>query len=321
MKKFKYFRFFILLLIGGIFFAGVLAVSGQMELPEEYSIMLTDAVDGLPESFSFIKDWRETNIMSKENAVEASSMGENAVGADDMGDKSAETLGASEAGFGEAKTAEAAKGESELIQEEEKVYTFEIVDASYMEDALFIGDSRTVGLYIYSDFEQSDYFCSSGLTLYKLTQAPKRKPKDGNWPEDLETFLHRKQYKKVYIMLGINEMGISSCDYFIEHYQEIIALIQKLQPDAIIYLQSIMKVTAKRSGAGGSSINNPGIDERNAEIEKLADQKNIFYLDVNSALCDEDGNLKKEYTSDGVHLYAKSINLWTDYLLQHAIVK
>ena len=40
-----------------------------------------------------------------------------------------------------------------------------------MKDTLFIGDSRTVGLYEYGGLEQTADFCATtGLTVYKLFQ-------------------------------------------------------------------------------------------------------------------------------------------------------
>ena len=55
-------------------------------------------------------------------------------------------------------------------------------------------------------------------------------------------------------------------------------------------------------------------------MSQLADGEKIFYLDVNQAVCDEDGGLVKDYTSDGVHLKAKYITLWEEYLKDNAVL-
>jgi lysophospholipase L1-like esterase len=119
-------------------------------------------------------------------------------------------------------------------------------------------------------------------------------------------------------MIGINEMGTGDVDYFMEHYEAAVARIRQLQPDAIIYLQGSMHVTNERS-AEGDYINNEGIIARNERIAQLADNKTVFYLDVNSVVCDESGGLNPAYTFDGVHLYAQYIHIWTEYLMEHAI--
>ena len=211
---------------------------------------------------------------------------------------------------------ETISGNEATTNEKEVVYT--TVDESYFDDAVFIGDSRTVGLYDYAGLENTDFFASSGLTIYKLFEEPDGKFKDGNWTENIETSLQKKQYKKIYLMIGINEMGTGDVDYFMEHYKAAVARIHELQPDAIIYLQGIMHVTTERS-AEGDYINNEGIMARNERIAQLADNETVFYLDVNSVVCDESGGLNPAYTFDGVHLYAQYIHIWTEYLMEHAV--
>ena len=94
--------------------------------------------------------------------------------------------------------------------------------------------------------------------------------------------------------------------------------IRACQPDAVIYLQAIMKVTTERSGQG-DYITNEGIEARNEEIAKLADDEKIYYLDVNPLICDETGGMVASYTYDGVHLKAQYIPIWLDFLKEHAV--
>ena len=121
-------------------------------------------------------------------------------------------------------------------------------------------------------------------------------------------------------MIGINEMGSGTVDSFIEEYEAVIAHLQDLQPDAIIYVQGIIKVTNKRSQQG-DYIHNEGIEARNAELAKLADNKNVFYLDVNPLICDEEGGVIANYTYDGVHLKAQYISIWKEFLKDNGVEK
>ncbi|MBR6478241.1 MAG: acylhydrolase, partial [Lachnospiraceae bacterium] len=89
-----------------------------------------------------------------------------------------------------------------------------------------------------------------------------------------------------------------------------------LQPNAKIIIQSIMLVTQKRSSKG-DFVKNSSIMERNEAIAQLADGVNVFYLDVNEAIVDESGGMNPAYTTDGVHLKAKYVPLWTEYLKTH----
>lgn len=211
----------------------------------------------------------------------------------------------------EQATTEAAEEPQEIV--------YHSVDDSYFDDAVFIGDSRTVGMYEYSGLEEtSTFYASTGLTIYKMfdsaiVSVPGQKKKI-----TVEEALSEKQFAKIYLMIGINEMGTGTVESFMKTYGETVQHLRELQPDAIIYLQAIMKVTTERSGQG-DYITNEGIDARNEEIAKLADDKTIFYLDVNPYICDETGGMVASYTYDGVHLKAQYIPIWLDFLKEHAI--
>ena len=205
-------------------------------------------------------------------------------------------------------------------EEPEVPLSFCEVSDDYFDDAVFIGDSRVVSLYEYSDWKEATYYCSSGMTLGGVFKDPTGRWKDGNWKVNIADALKQKQYKKVYIMLGINDMGVGDLDYFMNHYTDMVNQIHEWQPDAIIYIMSIMNVSAERN-AQGDYINNEAIRVRNDRLKELDNGRDTFYLDINSVVCDENGYLNTEYTFDGVHLYAQYVPLWTDYLKTHAIVK
>lgn len=211
----------------------------------------------------------------------------------------------------EQATTEAAEEPQEIV--------YHSVDDSYFDDAVFIGDSRTVGMYEYSGLEEtSTFYASTGLTIYKMfdsaiVSVPGQKKKI-----TVEEALSEKQFAKIYLMIGINEMGTGTVESFMKTYGEAVQHLRELQPDAVIYLQAIMKVTTERSEQG-DYITNEGIDARNEEIAKLADDKTIFYLDVNPYICDETGGMVASYTYDGVHLKAQYIHIWLDFLKEHAI--
>lgn len=193
------------------------------------------------------------------------------------------------------------------------------VEDDYFEDAVFVGDSRTVGLYEYGNLEEiSDFYASTGLTVYKMftdkiVEVPGQKKKI-----TIEDAFAEQQFAKIYLMIGINEMGTGTAESFLEKYAECVDHIREMQPDAIIYLQSIMCVTEERS-AQGDYITNEGIAVRNEGIAALADNETIFYLNVNECICDENGAMIPDYTYDGVHLKAQYISLWKDYLKSHVV--
>ncbi len=203
---------------------------------------------------------------------------------------------------------------------EEETYEFTEVDDDYFCDALFIGDSRTVGLSEYCEAldERATFYSKVSLTIFTVMNKEFVKVDDGKISVD--TALQNNKFNKIYIMLGLNEIGTGDTEYFRSAYEEVINRIVELQPDAIIYIQGIMHVTEDKS-KGDKNFNNEKINARNEAIAQLADQKRIFYIDMNEAVDDENGNLDSSLSFDGVHLKASSYERWHEFLLHNAIVR
>ena len=204
--------------------------------------------------------------------------------------------------------------ESEEIEEEKPLFT--VSDPSYFDDALFIGDSRTVGLRQYGTFENTDYFASPGLSLYSIETA-KVEMKNGRKMK-LEEVLAEKTYGKVYIMLGINELGYDF-DATVGKYQKFIDYVFGMQPDAIMYVCANMHVNSLRNELDDIH-NNTAINRMNEQISLFADNEKIFYLDVNPVFDDEEGNLSNEYSSDDTHLKGMYYEMWCNWYCENTVV-
>ncbi len=188
-------------------------------------------------------------------------------------------------------------------------------DVTYFDDALFIGDSRTVGLSEYGNLGNAEVAADTGMSVYKIFK--KRFTLRSGEEKTLEELLAERQFGKIYMMLGINELG-----YDFEHtfgkYREMLERIRALQPDAIFFLEANLHITKKKSETS-DVYNNAGIDRLNQAVSAFADGETIFYLDVNELFDDGEGNLAEEYTADAAHILAKYYPDWTKWLLGHAV--
>ncbi len=214
--------------------------------------------------------------------------------------------------------------EEESLTDTNKIYTFENGSSSYFDDALFIGDSRTVGLHDYSNLSNATFYSKVSSTIFGIMDDPMItvSGNDISYNENtnisIRNALRLRQFGKIYIMVGINELGTGNADTFYDKYKSVVHDIQKLQPDALIFIQSIMHVTTQKSQQD-EIYNNKNIDDRNDKIKELANNHNIFYLDLNKTLDDESKGLNSDYTFDSVHLKASKYSLWEDFLLKHCI--
>lgn len=199
--------------------------------------------------------------------------------------------------------------------------TFTTVDDSYFSDALFIGNSRTVGLSLYGSMpSDTTFYATVGMNIYDLLNSTAQVPPEEGPEQSFESLISSRQFGKIYIMLGINDLATGTSESFAEYYKEIVDHIHAAQPNAIIYIQSIINISAERD-AQGDAIQNSNINEKNALLSQLANNDYIYYLNVNEVLIDSNGFLNADYTSDGIHLGGGSLSLWEDYLYSHAIVK
>ncbi len=210
------------------------------------------------------------------------------------------------------------KPEEKPINQTE-IFEYEIVKDDYFDDALFIGDSRTVGFSLYGGLTNATYFADTGLNIFTVLEKEFLSLEGIPGKTTVDVALAQKSFAKIYIMLGINELGRGTTEDFVAKYAEVIKRIQTLQPRAIIYIQSIMHVSGEKA-ATDPVFTNVNINERNIGLATLANNKDIFYLDVNEAVSDTEGNLMKEYSFDGIHLKAEYIGTWKEYLANHAIV-
>ena len=181
-------------------------------------------------------------------------------------------------------------------------------------NALFIGDSRTVGIAEYSGITEADFFAFTGMSVYT---AFKKESAVGSWQKGtlLADALQARQYDRVYLMLGVNELGYNF-QKTVERYGEMVQQIRELQPDAYLILEASLHVTKKRSDTD-STFNNSNIDRMNQAQAAYADGEHIFFIDVNPVFDDETGALNQDYTFDNTHPYGKYYSKWADWLREN----
>lgn len=199
---------------------------------------------------------------------------------------------------------------------ENRSYDFTTANDDYFNGACFIGDSRTVGISQYAGIENATFLCKNSLSIYDYDK--KKITYDGK-KTSVKEVLSETQFLKIYLMVGINECGTGTPESFFENYKDVVMDIRRLQPNALIFIQGNLFVTEAKSKED-ANITNENISARNRLIATLANQKDIFYIDINeSSLC-EGGSLVSDYTWDQVHIRAQYYPIWKEFLLKHAIV-
>lgn len=195
-----------------------------------------------------------------------------------------------------------------------------VADDTFFDTAVFLGDSRTEGLQLFSGLKNGTFYWARGMSVFRADSNDYRVFDVDGEQLTLVGTLSKKQYESVYIMIGINELG-----YPAERYEEgMAALIDKViaaQPNAVIYLQTLPPVNdavARQNGLA-SYINNAQVDLFNEAIVRVAREKKVVLLDTASAYRGADGQLPAELASDGAHFVYSGYTIWADYLRCHVM--
>lgn len=188
------------------------------------------------------------------------------------------------------------------------------VEESWFDDALFIGDSRFVGLRDYARLGEAEYFAGIGTSIFGILDE---------WAKDAWKFDYTKlpkllqdhNYGKIIIGLGINDAG-ADLELILERYQQLLDLIFEYQPDTRVIVHSVITVSrAKASSAWYFGLER--IYAVNDALATLADGERVFYLDPNPDYADEDGYLPDEMAGDGCHFYVEEYRNWAQWIRDH----
>lgn len=195
----------------------------------------------------------------------------------------------------------------------------EPVENEYFQDAAFIGDSRTDGFMIYSGIGCGENLTSNGLSIFRLGEGAVFRI--GGEKMTLPQALERKEYGKVYLSLGVNELGIYNDEGFYQSYLEAIDLIRTLQPQAVIYIQGLIPVNEEvvAASGGGNYLKNDHLRVYNDLMRQAAQEKQVVFLDLYTEFVDENGSLPADASRDGVHLHRAYCEQWLSYLQRHTV--
>lgn len=188
------------------------------------------------------------------------------------------------------------------------------VGDDYFADAAFFGNSLVAGLDMFGGLDTADFFASTSASVVNA---------DKKTPENIETdltmleALFQRQYGKIYILLGINEIGFEP-DFFVELYGALLDRIAEGEPGAALCVMSLTPVTAKKS-AEGETFSQARVLEYNRALREMAEARGCYYLDLVEPLAGPDGYLAEEESTDGIHLTRDKYPAWSQWLRTHPL--
>ncbi len=186
---------------------------------------------------------------------------------------------------------------------------------SYFNDVVFVGDSRTQGMQLYSGVKNATYYCAQSLSAYTaLTKAFVNE--NGTDITLIEALKRHPELKKIYVSFGVNEYGLAP-DNFKRNYSKLIDEILKVSPHAEIYIQAILPIDPNKTIYKVPQAN---LDKFNEKLMEIAKEKKVYYLDVTEPFVLADGvtrGLTNEVSTDGLHLNTAGVKRLFEYIRTH----
>jgi len=118
------------------------------------------------------------------------------------------------------------------------------------------------------------------------------------------------QPRKLFLLIGINDLNMGrEPESTLADYSKILDELRRHLPSTTVYVQSVLPVSARWKLA-----RNADVLALNTQIQALARQRDLPFIDLHPQFCDGRGELRAELSNDGIHLGAKGYALWCEQL-------
>jgi lysophospholipase L1-like esterase len=115
----------------------------------------------------------------------------------------------------------------------------------------------------------------------------------------------------VFLLIGINDLGAGrNVEVMEEGYREILKRIHDKAPSIRVHVQALMPTS------GRFAKHNAPVLDFNLRLQKLAAEFGYDFIDLHKLMADENGELKSEFTRDGLHLTDPAYAVWRAEVLK-----
>jgi N-acetylglucosamine-6-sulfatase len=170
-------------------------------------------------------------------------------------------------------------------------------------EMLWVGDSITDG------------WRNAGQPIWDQHWAPYKPANFGIGGDTTQGVLWRMQNgelegykaKLIVLMLGTNNINRNPNDEIVDGDRLIVEEFKKRQPRAKVLILGIFPRAAQATDPYRASIK-----DINSKLAKLADNKQVFFMDIGDKFLTADGTLTTEIMPDGLHPNLRGYKIWAD---------
>lgn len=193
----------------------------------------------------------------------------------------------------------------------------ERVDSACLAGAVLVGDSMGDGLAIHGVAPGLQLLARIGLSPQSaLTEEAFQ---DGGKPVTLVDKLSAMRPDAVYLWLGSNGLAAMGVEQVTCDYDRLLNQLLEALPDIPFYLLEVTPVR-ELTQEGFADLRNERIDAFNQALREVAKRHNVYVLEINALLKDEEGLLGEAYAAeDGTHLLRPAYEALAEHLYTHVL--
>jgi lysophospholipase L1-like esterase len=130
---------------------------------------------------------------------------------------------------------------------------------------------------------------------------------------------NRTQPETIFVMIGINDLirGVEGAK-ILDNYRQIVTTLRASHPKSQIVIQSILPHGAEKATWAGKkkllAIPNSRIRKLNQQLQNIATKEGIKYLDLHPLFANSQGNMRPDFSTDGLHLNPQGYLVWRSAL-------
>lgn len=123
---------------------------------------------------------------------------------------------------------------------------------------------------------------------------------------------------KIFLLIGINDLARGrSVEEITATYRLILDKIKAETPSTKVFIESVLPVNYGTVKMGSLKDKTKLIMELNANLLVLSEDYNYTYVDLFTLMADENNNLPKKYSVDGLHLTYAAYKTWAEAIREY----
>ncbi len=141
----------------------------------------------------------------------------------------------------------------------------------------------------------------------------------------MEVMIYDLKPAKVFLNIGTNDLNVP--DYSLEDLmvrcETIVKQIKEHLPECKIYFMAYYPINGDYDFGDDNMKQvlkirtNTRINKANQALERMAVNNNIKFININGTLYDDNGNLKQEYSIEGMHMYPNGYRAILEDLMKY----